>query len=77
MCLILLEEKVSARKDLMFKERNDIDISDGFIQLSNKLPFLAGINIVSTTYRPAIFTRNIVVCISCLKFCLSVQVDVF
>lgn len=42
MCLILLEEKVSARKDLMFKERNDIDISDGFIQLSNKLSFLEG-----------------------------------
>ncbi|CAB3993044.1 WD repeat-containing 60-like [Paramuricea clavata] len=41
-CLILLEEKISARKDLMFKERNDLDISDGFIQLATKLPFLEG-----------------------------------
>jgi hypothetical protein len=41
-CLILLEEKVSARKDLMFKERNDLIISDGFIQLASKLPFLEG-----------------------------------
>ena len=42
-CLILLEERNSARKDLMFKERNDIDISNGFIQLASKLPFLEGI----------------------------------
>jgi hypothetical protein len=42
-CLILLEEKMSARKDLMFKERNDLDISDGFIQLATQLPFLEGI----------------------------------
>ena len=34
---------MSARKDLMFKERNDLDISDGFIQLATKLPFLEGI----------------------------------
>ena len=43
MCLILLEEKNSARKDLMFKERNDLNISDGFIQLASKLAFLEGI----------------------------------
>jgi hypothetical protein len=37
-----LEEKISARKDLMFKERNDLIISDGFIQLASQLSFLEG-----------------------------------
>lgn len=41
-CLILLEENISEQANTQFKERKDMSCSDGFIQLSNKHPYLEG-----------------------------------
>lgn len=51
-CLILLEEDISEQANTQFKDRKDMNCSDGFIQLSTKQPYLEGRPVICVHISP-------------------------